>query len=141
MEPALAAGQYLLIVRAAYWFARPQRGDIVVVRDPRGGDKQYIKRVVALPGEEVSIRGGQLAVEGQPLGEPYLPPAWGPGASLRDGEWLLGAEEHLVLGDNRGDSLDSRAFGPVLTPGIVGKAWVRYWPPEAWGKIRHGGSD
>ena len=126
MEPNLHGNERLIIEKISYRFHSPNRGDIVVLRPPRRQTVPLIKRVVALPGEVVEIRDGLVYVGGQALVEPYLdqetrgvvPPQLVP-------------EGHVfVLGDNRGSSNDSRAFGMVSFDDIIGRAWVRYWPLE-----------
>ena len=134
MRPALEVGQRLLVSGTADGSSRLCRGDAAVVRDPRGSDERYLKRVVGLPGEEVRIEDGLLFVNGNRVEEPYL---GGLPASVGLGEtaWTLGPDEYLVLGDDRVRSTDSREFGPVGRDLILGKVWFRYWPLSAWGRI------
>jgi signal peptidase I len=134
MDPALRNGQYLLTSRFAYWGAEPERGDIVVLRDPRRTGTDFVKRIVGLPGEHVAVAEGCPVVDDRPLAEPYLEKR-GPWRSARDGQWVMGEGEYFVLGDNRDDSLDSRFLGPVPRRLIVGKAWLCYWPPAKWGRV------
>ena len=85
-----------------------------------------MKRVVGLPGEEVQVKGGRVFVNGTALGEPYRTPT-GEEVALarRDGAWSLSVDEYFLLGDNRQDSLDSRAFGPVPRASVLGRVWYR----------------
>ncbi len=136
MKPGFEAGQYLLVSRRAYRGASPARGDVVIVRDPTPGKDEvsYLKRIVGLPGEEVTVKEGVVFINGQHLPEPYLrgaPAAFG----LSEQTWVLGPSQYFVMGDNRVKSTDSREFGPVPRQRIVGKVWFRYWPPRAWGRI------
>ena len=106
----------------------------MVVRDPREPRKIYLKRLIALPGEEVHIVDGSLYVNGAHLEEPYVhdqPASLG----LGEGRWVLGTVECFVMGDNRAHSTDSRHFGVVGKRLLVGRAWFRYWPLEVWGPV------
>ena len=132
MKPTLEAGDRLLVRRGLPRLVR--RYDLVVLRDPRGGDKRYLKRVVGLPGEEVSTRDGELLIDGGRLSEPYLdglPSSVG----LETKSWRLGRGQYFVAGDNRAHSGDSREFGAVDLGLIVGKAAGRAWPPSRWGAV------
>jgi signal peptidase I len=131
MEPNLHNNQRLIIEKVTYRFNQPERGDIVVLHPPQQSSEPLIKRVVGLPGETLAIHDGQVYVDGEPMTEPYLSqPTWG---SM---EPILVPEEHVfVMGDNRRASNDSRAFGVVAFDDIIGRAWVRYWPPAEIGTI------
>ena len=134
MNPSIRAGDWLLVRRDAYRRAAPARGDLVIVRDPRETTEKYLKRVVGLPGEEVSVRDGELLIDGGRLSEPYLeglPSAVG----FETKSWRLGQGQYFVVGDNRAHSTDSREFGPVESRLIVGKATFRLWPPSRWGAM------
>lgn len=129
MDPTLHDRQRIVIEKLTYRFRPPRRGEIVVLR--RRQPDPLIKRVVGLPGEMVAIENGRVYIDGQPLDEPYL------------NEMTRGVlspqivpEGHVfVLGDNRDSSNDSRAFGMVSVEDIVGRAWVRYWPPREIGLV------
>lgn len=160
MAPSLHDEQRLVVARAAYahldlqdllnllpgedrpgerlWypFDAPGRGDIVVFASPEGGDQPLIKRVIALPGERVTVVDGAVFVDGGPLAEPYLRPDARTTCGGRGGCDLVVPPGHVyVLGDNRGDSNDSRAFGPVAADRIDGKAIVSFWPPKEAGRV------
>jgi signal peptidase I len=132
MEPNLHNNERLIIEKLSYRLHAPVRGDIVVLRRPNRSTEPLIKRVVGLPGETVSVQGGQVLINGAPLQEPYLTQqTWG------DMSPRLVPEEHVfVLGDNRSASNDSRSFGMVPFDDIIGKAWVRYWPPSELGAVK-----
>lgn len=132
MQPTLHSGQYVIVSKLVYHFREPQRGDVVVFEPPNGAHDDYIKRIIGLPGEHIEVRGGAVWVDGYRLEEPYVssPMAY-------SGSWDLGPDEYFVLGDNRADSSDSRAWGPLHRDLLVGKAWLCYWPPQYWGLIRH----
>jgi signal peptidase I len=107
----------------------PGRGDIVVVKAPRGcsGPSTIVKRVIGLPGETVSEHGGFVSIDGRRLAEGYLDlfhRDHGPG-----GSWHVPAGAYFLMGDNRQDSCDSRVFGPVAQSRIVGRAVAIVWPP------------
>jgi signal peptidase I len=132
MEPNLHQGQYLIVNKAVYkWLHPPQRGDIVVFEYPRAPDRDFIKRVIGLPGETVEVRGGSVYIDGIPLDEPYLPQRTNGSVAPRN----LGDNEFFVLGDNRDNSSDSRSWGPLPQDNVIGKAWISYWPPRFWGSI------
>ena len=148
MQPTLDAGQYLLVNKLVYFkldMARlsqiipfwkvdklsthfaihpPQRGEVIVFRFPRDPSIDFVKRVIALPGEVIEIRDGTVHIDGVPLDEPYI--------TARDTSTLqrreIGEKEYFVLGDNRRSSNDSRAWGPVPEANVLGKVWVVYWP-------------
>lgn len=127
--------------RILYPFDPPERGDIVVFDPPvvGGSDKPYIKRVIALPGETVEVRAdGHVYVDDQRLDEPYLVGDVTRCTTDRACGPVLVPEGHVyVLGDNRGNSADSRVFGPVAVDAIIGKAWVTYWPVDDFGLVPH----
>lgn len=131
MEPSLHDNQRLIVEKMTYRFRAPARGDIVVLRPPQQSSEPLIKRVVGLPGERLEIDDGRVYIDDELIDEPYLnQPTWG---TL---EPIFIPEEHVfVLGDNRRASNDSRAFGVVAFDDIIGRAWVRYWPPTDVGPI------
>ena len=138
MLPNLADRHYVLIEPASLRGGPDERtlvrGDIVVFRRPGPPHDMYVKRIVGLPGEEVRMESGRVYLDGRLLEEWYstIPPVPG----RRDsGEWWNGPDEYVLLGDNRKDSQDSRAFGPVGRSLIAGRVWFRYWPPGTWGRI------
>ena len=128
MTPALDDGDYVLATRLV---SAPLRGDVVVFPHPRESGFLMTKRVIGLPGETVSIEGGQLAVNGRVLAEP-----WAQGALTGPYEWELNGHELVVLSDNRTVSTeDSRELGP-LPMGEMWRVAVRYWPPGRIGPVR-----
>ena len=132
MEPTLHDGQYLVISKLTYWIHPPERGDIIVFHPPHDPDEDYIKRIVGLPGERIEIREETVWVSGTPLDESYIADN-----AHYSNTWELGENEYFVLGDNRGNSNDSHNWGTLPPENIVGKAWLCYWPPEAWGLVGH----
>jgi signal peptidase I len=136
MEPNLHSGQYLIVNRLTYQSARPQRGDIVVFDfpgDPGDGD-DYVKRIIGVPGDTVIIDSHHIFVNGTLLAEPYLSADTITAGSI---DYLVPEGNYFVLGDNRMDSSDSRAWGLLPQEMIVGKAAFSYWPPQSWGSIPH----
>lgn len=127
MKPTLQPGEFLLVNRVAYKIGEPEIGDIIVFHAPGSSDLDYIKRVIGLPGDTVSIADGVVYVNDQPLYEPYIadPPRY-------NGEWDVPSDNLFVLGDNRNNSSDSHMWGFVPYEDIVGRALFIYWPlPEA----------
>jgi len=131
MEPNLHHDEYVIVDKVTYALSRPQRGDVVVFAR-EGQPKDYIKRVIGLPGETIEISNGVVYVDGRLLDEPYAARSSRSYPALR-----LGADEYFVMGDNRGNSTDSRDFGPIRPDDIVGRAWIVYWPPTDWAIVPH----
>lgn len=131
MEPTLHEGQYLIVNKFIYYLQPPQRGDIIVFAFPRGPERDFIKRVIGLPGDTVEIRSGQVLVNGEPLEEPYISEP----VAYSSPPVTLGPNEYFVLGDNRNNSSDSHTWGVLDRKYIIGKAWLSYWPPEEWGFV------
>ena len=137
MEPTLHGCQgctndHLLINKLAYDLARPERGDIVLLQDPQGGEEPLIKRVVGLPGDTMKIRGGKLFVNGEPHREPYVinkPCLRGAPRTCSFGAITVPKGHVFVMGDNRAHSYDSRFFGPLPEGDLIGEALFRFWPP------------
>jgi signal peptidase I len=126
MKPALLQGDYLI----ATVTTSVQRGDIVIYPDPTMPDRYLVKRAVGLPGENVSIAGGQAAIHGAVLAE-----SWADGPTLPDGEWTIPAGSIFTLGDNRRfSSGDGRLSGPISLTGVRKAVW-RYWPLGSFGRL------
>jgi signal peptidase I len=128
MVPTLMVWDRILINKLAYDFAEPQRGDIVLFKNPEGGGEPLIKRVVGLPGDQIEVRAGKLYVNGRQQREPYV------NEHLRNMQSPYGPIEvpkghYFMMGDNRGNSADSRVFGPVLEENLIGEALFCFWPP------------
>ncbi|HUV71910.1 MAG TPA: signal peptidase I [Clostridia bacterium] len=146
MYPNFYNGEFLLTNKISYRFDEPQRGDVIVFKAPESEpcaeiECEYIKRIVALPGERVKISGGKIYVNDKPLDESdYLPKDYSTstGSFLVEGlERTIPQNYYLPLGDNRLYSRDGREFGPVPRQSIVGKAWLRYWPVNKIGLVKH----
>lgn len=138
MYPSFDDGEFLLTDKISYRFDNPKRGDVIVFKAPDGKD-EYIKRIIALPGEKIMIENGKVFINGKILNEPYLSPEQitNEGNFAKNGKELLVPENSFfVMGDNRDHSLDSRAFGFIERTKIIGKAWLVYWPPQKSGIIQ-----
>jgi signal peptidase I len=132
MEPTFDDKEYLIIDELSYRFRAPERGEVVVFRYPLDPRQYFIKRIVALPGETVTVRDSTVTIvnaehpEGFTLDESgYLSPET---VTAGNRTAALGPDEYFVLGDNRGSSLDSRTFGALPRKQIVGRVWIRGWP-------------
>lgn len=133
MKPGIHHGQYLLVNKTTYFFRPPQRGEIIVFHSPYNPKADYIKRVIALPGDSVEIRNNKVFVNGTALTEPYI--AEPPHYTIPPKEIL--PDRYFVLGDNRNHSQDSHNGWTVGRDQIIGKAWITLWPPQKWGLIKH----
>lgn len=123
--------------REQIWVNRldvPERGEVIVFQAPTE-DKAYVKRVIGLPGERVLISGGAVTINGRRLDEPYLAGATPCEAAIDTCDLIVPPGTVFVLGDNRDNSSDSRAWGPLDLDRVVGRAWMVYWPPRAIGRI------
>lgn len=138
MQPSFQAGQFLVVSRVSYLLGNPERGDVVVFNAPgyAEDDPPLIKRLIGMPGDTVEIRNAEVYVNGQRMNEPYIKEACRANR-CQDEVWELGPDQYFLMGDNRNNSKDSRAFGPVPRERIVGEALIRYWPPSDWGIVEH----
>jgi signal peptidase I len=132
MEPSLHDGEFVVINRLAYRWANPDRGEIIVFNFPLDPERRFIKRIIGLPGDTVSVHQGIVFVNDIPLEEPYIyaPPEY-------DGEWIIEEGHYFVLGDNRNNSSDSQNWGSLGAEEIIGKAVIVYWPITDLGIIPH----
>ena len=156
MEPTIEAGQHLLVNKLVYFrvdpqdiarflpflditrdrflfpFHPPRQGEVIIFRFPQDPSRDFVKRVIGLPGDTVEIRRGEVFVNGEPLDEPYVTRrGLGSSAPVK-----VEPDSYFVLGDNRLASHDSRDWGPVPTDNVVGRAWVSYWPLDQWHTLR-----
>lgn len=150
MVPTFQNGEFLLTNKLSYKRGLPNRGDVVIFKAPStahcpsGGACDFIKRIIALPGETISIKNGHIYIDGEELIEPYIPAEFVTrgDAFLRDGaQYTISDGEYFMMGDNRPGSSDSRAFGPVPLKNFIGKGWIRYWPFNKLGFIPEGGAE
>ena len=160
MVPTLAIGQRVLVDRVSERFGDPDRGDVMVFKPPRGSDDNacgveppprgqpcprptrersetnFIKRVVALPGERLKVRDNRVYINGKRQDEPFINKGT-PCDQLcnLEREITIPKDHYFMMGDNRGHSADSRAWGPVPKKWMIGKAFVTYWPPGKIGTL------
>jgi len=138
MQPNYPDAEYLLTDKISYRFNNPQRGDVVVLKSPIE-DKEYIKRVIGLPGETISLKEGRVYINDQKLEEKYLASdllTGGNQALPENGSYKVPEGEYFVMGDNRPNSLDSRVFGSIAKNKILGRAWLVYWPVNKAGVVK-----
>jgi signal peptidase I len=158
MEPGIHNGESMIVERLVYsngfpanllrstigrtaagkklvdgMFHPPQRGDVIVLIPPGSPTKDYIKRVIGVPGDKIEIKQGKLYINERAVTEPYTLP----GGASAYGPVRVGPDELFVMGDNRGASADSRVFGMLPMKNVIGKAWLSYWPPSSWGPVNH----
>jgi signal peptidase I len=136
MFATLDDNDYLIANKIDYRLHAPQRGDIIILRPPTDNSRDFIKRIIALPGERLLISDGFVYINGHKLDEPYLPEEWVTLNNLYgpDGT-VVPPNEYFVMGDNRNRSQDSRTFGFIGRDRIDGRAWFRIWPLNHFGNI------
>ena len=138
METTLADGDHLIVDKISYRFRDPSRYDIVVFPYRYEENTYYIKRIIGLPGETVQIADGTIYIDGSPLEESYGREVMqDPGIAAEP--ITLGEDEYFVLGDNRNQSSDSRdpSVGLIHRDEIIGRAWLRIWPLNSFGILKH----
>ena len=142
MYPTVTDNDYLIATKIDYRLHAPARGDIIIMRDPYDNTRDFIKRVIGIPGDRILIRQGQVYINGHMLHETYLNnEIW-----TENADWPLGqttdpegvqlkSDEYFVMGDNRNHSSDSRVFGPVRRDQIEARAWIRVIPLSRIGPV------
>jgi signal peptidase I len=142
MYPTVTDNDYLIATKIDYRLHPPQRGDIIIMRDPYDNSRDFIKRVIAVPGDHLLIRQGQVYINGHLLNEPYINnEPW-----TENADWpleqtadpngvLLKTNQYFVMGDNRNHSSDSRVFGVVNRDAIEARAWIRVIPLSRFGPV------
>ena len=152
MIPTLEVGQRVLVQRVSYHFSDPEIGDIVVFHPPKGADTtetcgvdvppteacpepvdepadtNFIKRVVATPGDTLKIEDGHAIVNGKPIPDGFIKPCGSSRGCNLPKQITIPPDHYFMMGDNRGASDDSRFWGPVPKDWIIGKAFATYWP-------------
>ena len=126
MEPHLYTGERVLAWKAAYLESNPKRGDIVIFHYPRDPRQTYVKRIIGLPGETLTMRAGRMWVDDKLLPEPYRVRTAHGDMSAR----CVPHDQYFVMGDNRDASDDSRYWGELPRGQIIGRAVATYWPPR-----------
>lgn len=130
MESTFSTGQYLIVDQLTYHFETPKRGDVIVFRYPKDPSKFFIKRIIGIPGDSISIAGNVVTISntadtvGTVLKEPYIL-SMAQNTTLKE---TLGSTEYFVMGDNRDASSDSRMWGVLPRENIVGRAYLRLFP-------------
>jgi signal peptidase I len=142
MYPTVDNEDYLVATKIDYRFHPPQRGDVIIMRDPFDSSRDFIKRVVGLPGDRLLIRDGHVYVDGHLLDEPYIDNEpwttnanWPASPATDPSGRLLGGDDFFVMGDNRNHSSDSRLFGFVHRSQIEARAWIRVLPVTRLGPV------
>lgn len=132
MEPTFNSGEYLIVDQLTYYFEKPSRGDVIILRYPKDESVYFIKRVIGLPHETVELQGLTVVVRGQDgtattVDQSYLDPER---VRPEYATYTLGEGEYFVMGDNRNESSDSRVWGVLPERDIIGRALVRLYPPS-----------
>lgn len=142
MYPTVTDNDYLIATKIDYRLHPPSRGDIIIMRDPYDNSRDFIKRVIGVPGDHILIRQGQVFINGHLLKETYINNEvwtenadWPLGQTVDPQGVLLKSDEFFVMGDNRNHSSDSRVFGPVKRDQIEARAWIRVIPLTRLGPI------
>ena len=140
MRPTLIEGDRILVNKLVYRLREPQRGEIIVFKYPDDTKRPFIKRLAGVGGDTVEIRGGQVIVNGQPLDGPGI---FGHNSYYNQGAYgqkeqavTVPKDSFFVLGDNSSSSHDSRFWGFVPRPLLVGRAMVIFWPVTRWRLLR-----
>ena len=132
MKETFHSGEYLIVDQLSYELHKPTRGDVIVFRYPRDPSKFFIKRIIGVPGDTVDIEGNTVRIanatnpNGYILNEPYIK-SMDPGNPVHE---VLGDREYFVMGDNRNESSDSRVWGVLQEERIIGRAYLRLFPPQ-----------
>lgn len=124
MEPNFYQNEYLIIDEISYRFNAKERGEVIIFKNPKDTKSYFIKRIIGLPGETVSVENGKVFVGGEQIDEPYIENF----SSDTHLAVTLAENEYFVMGDNRTNSLDSRQLGPIHKDYIIGRVWIRGWP-------------
>ncbi|MBX7233490.1 MAG: signal peptidase I [Caldilineales bacterium] len=134
MLNTLLPGERVIVSRLSYILGDPQRGDVIVLQFPLDPERDFVKRIIGLPGETIAIDDGFVTIDGKPLPpETYV--EFPSGTDM--GPVQLAADEYFVMGDNRAGSSDSRSWGPLRDRDIIGKAWLVYFPFDQFGFVTH----
>jgi signal peptidase I len=158
MVPTLEINQRVLVDRVSFRFSDPERGDIVVFKPPKGADlntcgvqapdnqpcpketpeksdTNFIKRVVGVPGDEITVQRGRVFIDGEAQDESFARLSADCATCNLEKPMTVPADHYFMMGDNRGESADSREWGPVPKKWIIGRAFATYWPPKKIGTL------
>ncbi len=139
MESTLSNGDNLIVDKISYRFTDPKRYDIIVFPYQYADNTYYIKRIIGMPGETVQIKDGYVYIDGELLSSDIYGAEVMESAGIAADPIQLGEDEYFVLGDNRNHSSDSRdpSVGVLKRENLIGRAWLRIWPFDKFGFIRH----
>jgi len=126
--PNYLPGERILVDKVTYHVTGLHRGDMIVTHSPKDPKLDIFKRVIGLPGEKVEISNNVVSINGVKINEPYIRPGGQTSRVAGTQIWQLKDDEYFVMGDNRSNSEDSRAWNALPGSNIVGRAWIRYWP-------------
>ncbi len=132
METTFHEGQLVMVNKLNYKFSEPRRGDVVIFHSPVDPGKDYIKRMIGLPGDHIEVTDGELYINGEKIDEPWLHEP-----IQYSGSWDVAEGTYFVLGDNRNHSSDSHVWGGVPKANLIGNAFFRYWPLNRISVIRN----
>lgn len=139
MEPNFESNDYLIVDEISYRFRDPDRGEVIVFRNPQNQSQRFIKRIIGLPGETVELKEGRVMISKDSekffLDEAVYLPIFVPTNPRIFESITLKKDEYFVLGDNRANSSDSRVFGTLPRQNIIGRVVFRAWPFTAFAKI------
>jgi len=133
MLPNIHPAEYIIVSKIAYFFHPPKRGEVIVFHSPNDANSDFIKRIIALPGDTIEVKDSTVFVNDTPLVEIY---------TLESPHYTyprleIPPDNYFVLGDNRNNSADSHKGWTVPRENIIGKAWLTYWPRQKWRLIEH----
>lgn len=123
MDTTFKDGEYLIVDEISYRFKAPERGDVLIFKYPNDPSKYFIKRLIGLPGETVTVTNDSVTVNGVTINEPYLH-----SQTYGNNTWRLSDDQYFVMGDNRIVSSDSRVWGPLPKEDLIGRPIVRLLP-------------
>lgn len=126
MEPTLKKGDRIVVNKITYRFSEPKRGDIIVFKYPVNPKRDFIKRLIGLPGETLEVKNNQVYIDGKVLEQSFLPKNLTYRSNF--GPVKIPEKQYFMMGDNRNNSEDSRFWGNLPEKNIVGKAMFIYWP-------------
>lgn len=133
MEPNFHTGEIIITNKLSYLTEEPKRGDVVVLKFPGDPDRvKYIKRIIGLPNETIEIRDSKIYIDNQELVESYIPENTYTGPDMIA---KIGSDEYFIIGDNRPNSNDSRAWGTARKNDLIGKGFFILLPTSTWGFI------
>jgi len=128
MEPSLHDQERIMVDKVSYWFHTPARGDVIVFSAPPAPTENYVKRIIGIPGDVITVDGNTVMLNGVTLNETYVDPTLQGNANPPINKQLIPDDNYFVMGDDRKNSSDSRSWGWVPRDKIIGRAALVYWP-------------